>query len=472
MNGVLATGAVLQAIALSDFPSWVAGVQLTDEGVPIQGLAAATLLIVCSSALTTVLLHRRLRQLRRAHGEAKGGGQRGGLAAWLLGLVGGHVILHAGCVLLGAPIVRLAWHTNLWAWATAALSVAPAPGLVGTARFSRTWTRAKGLAPPPSSLPSPPGEASRVAVMYASLSCAGVALGAWLGAICMVLDWGTAWLQWPLPVLYGAWLGHVCGCTTCVVALAIEAKPGTRSEPRAATTASTSRATPAPTSRSKPRPTPTPTPAPAPAPVLPWELVTVVVVVWRGLNALCLRTSFAPDEYYQSVDPAYLAATGLLLTPPNHSLRAWQPPLRYAIHHPHHSAETTPDTPVQRGPSRFTRLDPTPSHPIPPHSTPLPFASPRLPLPEQVAPSDDVGVGAGQLPPVCSAGSEPRAPAPRAALVRAAGPTVGSHGRARARALGPRRVRRTRVRRGGSRDGGAGAAAASPAAVYLHRDAC
>lgn len=78
MNGVLATGAVLQAIALSDFPSWVAGVQLTDEGVPIQGLAAATLLIVCSSALTTVLLHRRLRQLRRAHGEAKGGGSGAG----------------------------------------------------------------------------------------------------------------------------------------------------------------------------------------------------------------------------------------------------------------------------------------------------------------------------------------------------------------------------------------------------------
>ena len=75
MSGVLP---LMAAVALSDFPSFCFGVELTDEGVPLEGLAAATLLIVCSSALTTMLLHRRLRQLRRAHGDAQGWQQRGG----------------------------------------------------------------------------------------------------------------------------------------------------------------------------------------------------------------------------------------------------------------------------------------------------------------------------------------------------------------------------------------------------------
>ena len=184
---------LVTAVALSDFPSLL-GLQLTDEGVPLEGLAAATLLIVCSSALTTTLLHRRLSQLRRAHGDAKGWQQRGGLAAWCLGLAGGHLILHAGCVLLGAPLMRLAWHTNLWAWATAALSVAPAQGLLGTPRFPRTWANPSPPTPPPTP-PPPTPEASRVAVMYACYPAIGTLIFAWLGAIFMVLDWGTAWLQ-------------------------------------------------------------------------------------------------------------------------------------------------------------------------------------------------------------------------------------------------------------------------------------
>ena len=45
----------------------------------------------------------------------------------------------------------------------------------------------------------------------ASSALVGV-FGAWVSAALFVpLDWGSAWLQWPLPIAYGLVVGHCAG---------------------------------------------------------------------------------------------------------------------------------------------------------------------------------------------------------------------------------------------------------------------
>ncbi len=44
-------------------------------------------------------------------------------------------------------------------------------------------------------------------------------------------------------------------------------------------------------------------------------IVSLLVVAFRFANALLITTTFAPDEYYQAMEPAYLYATGFLPAP-------------------------------------------------------------------------------------------------------------------------------------------------------------
>ena len=98
---------------------------------------------------------------------------------WVGGLLVGTMCLHAALILFGAAVIDGAFDTALCALALSSLSAAP---LVAVEASSK-----------PSSLE------------------VGAMLGAWVGAMFLPLDWGTWWIEWPLPLIYGSCLGHIFG---------------------------------------------------------------------------------------------------------------------------------------------------------------------------------------------------------------------------------------------------------------------
>lgn len=177
---------------------------------------------------------------------------------WSAGLSAGSVLLHGAAVLLGAPLAVQWAHTGLWAVLAAALTAAPLTAAIGAGtevaasgngagaransgaggceKFGAEPRLSGGLTCVDRDDSSTCGDCGayrssarscfcsrgrgawwRVAVLLApragperaaALPAYGALAGSWLGACCLPLDWGSAWLQWPLPAAYGAVLGY------------------------------------------------------------------------------------------------------------------------------------------------------------------------------------------------------------------------------------------------------------------------
>ena len=87
------------------------------------------------------------------------------------------------------------------AWAALAAAVVAAPTAASLGGDFDAWHRVILRAAP----------ATGPELRAASSAIVGV-LGAWVSAALFVpLDWGSAWLQWPLPLAYGLVVGHCTG---------------------------------------------------------------------------------------------------------------------------------------------------------------------------------------------------------------------------------------------------------------------
>ncbi|KIM54292.1 hypothetical protein SCLCIDRAFT_17728 [Scleroderma citrinum Foug A] len=119
------------------------------------------------------------------------------------------VVLHIIIVLFGAPLLSHHLHTGLLAFAIALLTAFPPAYALGppslasdtSALVNRlTWVRLFAEL-------SPSNAVERIFVYPA----VGTALGTWLGAFPIALDWGCPWQAWPLTSLYGSLVGYVAG---------------------------------------------------------------------------------------------------------------------------------------------------------------------------------------------------------------------------------------------------------------------
>ena len=153
---------------------------------------------------------------------------RNSTSALLSSLAIGSLLWFAAFVAFGAPLATTGRSATGGAAAAAAAAAAsttaptttlsqwtPAPSLLSTALFavlqcSLTWW--------PASVVSTHGVRAWPALfvrvveprLWSSivLPAWGAALGAWLGAIVVPLDWDRAWQVWPTPCVLGAICGH------------------------------------------------------------------------------------------------------------------------------------------------------------------------------------------------------------------------------------------------------------------------
>ena len=87
------------------------------------------------------------------------------------------------------------------AWAALAAAVVAAPTAANLGGDFEAWHRVILRVAP----------ATDHELCVASSALVGV-FGAWVSAALFVpLDWGSAWLQWPLPIAYGLVVGHCAG---------------------------------------------------------------------------------------------------------------------------------------------------------------------------------------------------------------------------------------------------------------------
>lgn len=188
---------------------------------------------------------------------------RGGyrLVRWFNGLAVGAVGLMLIASLLGAPWTweSGALHTALWALQAASVATAPVattaalPTLWHVFSFTAWRLTFFALADANDGIAAGGGDVSDVGGGKRSSSagpgkevderggrggeggrfavlCAKWALfGAWCGACAMPLDWGSAWLQWPLPLCYGTFFGHAVGCFAASVCTDTNTNVGVKS---------------------------------------------------------------------------------------------------------------------------------------------------------------------------------------------------------------------------------------------------
>ncbi|EPQ50773.1 hypothetical protein GLOTRDRAFT_81862 [Gloeophyllum trabeum ATCC 11539] len=142
------------------------------------------------------------------------------------------VVFFAVIVLFGAPLASHLPHTYLLSLLLSFLAVFPAAYTLGIPLALR-W-------PTFSSWPELDESQSTFVTrihwvrLFAELSprspveralvypAAGTALGCWLGAIPLALDWDRSWQAWPLPPTYGALLGYVLGSFVAMAASAVK----------------------------------------------------------------------------------------------------------------------------------------------------------------------------------------------------------------------------------------------------------
>jgi len=142
------------------------------------------------------------------------------------------VVFFATLVLFGAPLTSHLAHTYLLSLLLSFLAVFP-PAYTFGVPLSLTWPSYLSLPQLDSSQPrfvqrlywarlfaelSPRSPLER-ALVYPAV---GTALGCWLGAIPLALDWDRSWQAWPLPPTYGALLGYVLGSLGAMTVSAVQ----------------------------------------------------------------------------------------------------------------------------------------------------------------------------------------------------------------------------------------------------------
>ncbi|TFK52846.1 PIG-F-domain-containing protein [Heliocybe sulcata] len=144
------------------------------------------------------------------------------------------VLFFATLILFGAPLTSHLAHTYLLSLLLSFLAVFPPAYTLGVP-ISFTWPSTSFL-----SLPQLDSSQSSFLLrlywvrLFAELSprtpleralvypAVGTALGCWLGAIPLALDWDRSWQAWPLPPTYGALLGYVSGSLGAMIVSAIQ----------------------------------------------------------------------------------------------------------------------------------------------------------------------------------------------------------------------------------------------------------
>jgi len=223
-------------------------VRLLDPGVPLVALSRVTFGVVLAGFCASVM--------EGVNHESKEGSSwplalgRCGycMLRWLGGLVVGAVGLILIASLLGAPLPweSGAMHTALWALQAASVTTAPVattaalPTLRGLLSFTAwqraffsfedateeragsTVSRGEERGERKSSRVQDEGAIGRGRGGRKVMRAKWALFGAWWGACAMPLDWGSAWLQWPLPLCYGTFFGHAIGCFAAAICCADE----------------------------------------------------------------------------------------------------------------------------------------------------------------------------------------------------------------------------------------------------------
>eukprot|EP00752_Nemacystus_decipiens_P012558 g11122.t1 len=123
---------------------------------------------------------------------------RAALSRGAVGLVAGAFVIHAGAVMLGAPVLRRTPETAVFSLLMASLTSLPV-----SVSSQRSLEACTGFLL---------GTRPAVHESRTMVPAAGCALGAWLGAIPLCLDWEQPWQGWPLPMCAGGLLGFSLGC--------------------------------------------------------------------------------------------------------------------------------------------------------------------------------------------------------------------------------------------------------------------
>ncbi|CAI0408443.1 unnamed protein product [Linum tenue] len=127
-----------------------------------------------------------------------------GLCAFPIG-----ALIHAAlAIVLGAPVGS--WYllkTINWSLLMSSLTIVPVASVFGSSW--RDWQRVFARTEP-----------NDLLEYMLCIPAHGAAIGAWLGAWPMPLDWERPWQEWPICVTYGAVTGYVIGlsasfCVAC-----------------------------------------------------------------------------------------------------------------------------------------------------------------------------------------------------------------------------------------------------------------
>ena len=122
---------------------------------------------------------------------------------FLCGLVA-IMVIHLMLVIFGAPLVADATETVHLAMLMTILGVVPPICVLGTS--SASWIRVYFLHNPHAGIET---------LVYACTL--GTAIGGWLGAVPIPLDWDRPWQVWPISCSIGAMIGYVCAI--CIATL-------------------------------------------------------------------------------------------------------------------------------------------------------------------------------------------------------------------------------------------------------------
>eukprot|EP00903_Cladosiphon_okamuranus_P018248 g16787.t1 len=169
---------------------------------------ASTVVMVAAGRKTGTSAGRTAATSPGLRGRGKDGSGRGAAFRGVIGLMAGACVIHAVAIVLGAPILRRAPETAVFSLLMASLTTLPVSvsspwPLEACAGFLR-------------------GTRPAVHVPGTMVPAAGCALGAWLGAIPLCLDWEQPWQGWPLPMCAGGLLGFSLGCLLLLGAEAAE----------------------------------------------------------------------------------------------------------------------------------------------------------------------------------------------------------------------------------------------------------
>ncbi|CAI5730198.1 unnamed protein product [Hyaloperonospora brassicae] len=166
------------------------------EDAVLTGLVPLVCAVATSSLVSSALMlrcHHDRQWLLRAH-----------LSAGLRGLIVGAMAFHVTLVLFGAPVVDLWPQTLLLAVLLSSLTTMPlALHLTWAPQKWRTLLLELRV--------------TTVLELYLVCSSIGAALGAYVGAFPIPLDWDRPWQQWPLTCVYGTLLGQAAGILTSMV---------------------------------------------------------------------------------------------------------------------------------------------------------------------------------------------------------------------------------------------------------------